>query len=86
MFSQGFCLWDTLGCDISPHFGPGAEFIHSGLSGGGKVLVNCQMGVSRSSALALAYMILYRYRGSTCYFSDFKTRDFSNNLTYRPLP
>ena len=25
-----------------------------------QVLVNCQMGVSRSSALALAYMILYR--------------------------
>ena len=28
-----------------------------------KVLVNCQMGVSRSSAMAMAYMILYRYGG-----------------------
>ena len=49
------------------------------------MLVNCQMGVSRSSALALAYMILYRYRGTACYFNDFKTLDFLNNLTYVDL-
>ena len=54
---QGFCLWDTVGCDISPYFGPAAQFIDDGLSGGGRVMVNCQMGVSRSSALAISYMM-----------------------------
>ena len=57
---QGFCLWDTVGCDISPYFGPAAQFIHTALEGGGKVVINCQMGVSRSSVLTMAYMILVR--------------------------
>ena len=57
---QGFCLWDTVGCDISGYFGPAAQFIHTALEGGGKVVINCQMGVSRSSVLTMAYMILVR--------------------------
>ena len=57
---QGFCLWDTVGCDISGYFGPAAQLIHTALEGGGKVVINCQMGVSRSSVLTMAYMILVR--------------------------
>ena len=49
-----------MGCDISGYFGPAAQFIHTALEGGGKVVINCQMGVSRSSVLAMAYMILVR--------------------------
>ena len=49
-----------MGCDISGYFGPAAQFIHTALEGGGKVVINCQMGVSRSSVLTMAYMILVR--------------------------
>ena len=49
-----------MGCDISGYFGPAAQFIHTALQGGGKVVINCQMGVSRSSVLTMAYMILVR--------------------------
>ena len=49
-----------MGCHISGYFGPAAQFIHTALEGGGKVVINCQMGVSRSSVLAMAYMILVR--------------------------
>jgi len=33
------------------------DFIASSLSNGGKCLVNCQMGVSRSGTCALSYMM-----------------------------
>lgn len=71
---QGLCLWDTLGCDISPYFGPAAQFIHHGLSSGGKVLVNCQMGVSRSSALAMSYMMLYQGWSAVQTMTEFRKR------------
>ena len=44
---QGFCLMDTTGCSIAPYFRPAAQFISAGLRTGGRVMVNCQMGVSR---------------------------------------
>ncbi|QQP52133.1 Uncharacterized protein FKW44_004173, partial [Caligus rogercresseyi] len=46
---KGFPLWDCPNCNILPYLGPAADFIKSAIDSGGKVLVNCQMGVSRSA-------------------------------------
>jgi protein-tyrosine phosphatase len=37
---------------------PALQFIHNALNRGGKVLVHCNMGISRSSSTILAYMML----------------------------
>ncbi|TKS85486.1 Dual specificity protein phosphatase 13 isoform A [Collichthys lucidus] len=44
--------------DLSPFFYPAAEFIHQALTSGGKVLVHCIMGMSRSATLVLVYLML----------------------------
>lgn len=54
----GFPLWDTPTCNIIPYMGCASEFIASAIQGGGKCLVNCQMGVSRSSSCAMAYLLI----------------------------
>jgi len=55
---KGLKLLDVAQQNISLHFPEVAEFIDEALAGGGKVLVNCQMGMSRSSTCVLAYLIL----------------------------
>ncbi|XP_029690850.1 dual specificity protein phosphatase 13-like isoform X1 [Takifugu rubripes] len=47
--------------DLSPFFHPAAEFIHRALSSGGKVFVHCAVGVSRSAALVLAYLMIHHH-------------------------
>uniref|UniRef100_A0A3B4BFN4 Dual specificity protein phosphatase n=1 Tax=Periophthalmus magnuspinnatus TaxID=409849 RepID=A0A3B4BFN4_9GOBI len=47
--------------DLSPFFYPAAEFIHQALTTGGKVLVHCAVGVSRSAALVLAYLMIHHH-------------------------
>ncbi|XP_034753913.1 dual specificity protein phosphatase 13-like [Etheostoma cragini] len=47
--------------DLSPYFYPAAEFIHLALASGGKVLVHCAVGVSRSAALVLAYLMIHHH-------------------------
>ena len=55
---KGLKLLDVSQANISIHFTEIAEFIDEALQGGGKILVNCQKGVSRSSAAVLAYLML----------------------------
>ena len=55
---QGLQLWDHNCVRILPYLGCANEFIADGMDSGGRVLVHCQMGVSRSSTAAIAYMML----------------------------
>ena len=54
----GFPLWDHPSCNLIPYFGCASEFINNAISSGGKCLINCQMGVSRSASCAMAYMMI----------------------------
>ncbi|XP_063162293.1 dual specificity protein phosphatase 13A-like [Candoia aspera] len=48
--------------DISPYFYSSAEFIHKALTmPGGKIFVHCAFGISRSSSLVLAYLMIYHH-------------------------
>jgi len=55
---KGLKLLDVSQTNISIHFNEVADFIDEAIAGGGKILVNCHMGVSRSSAAVLAYLML----------------------------
>ncbi|KAG7492787.1 hypothetical protein MATL_G00018300 [Megalops atlanticus] len=51
---------DSTHFDLNIYFRPAADFIHKALKqSDGKVLVHCIMGMSRSSTLVLAYLMLY---------------------------
>ncbi|XP_026170980.1 dual specificity protein phosphatase 26-like isoform X3 [Mastacembelus armatus] len=55
-------LDDSTHFDLDVYFQPAADFIHKGLkSPDGKVLVHCIMGMSRSSTLVLAYLMIYHH-------------------------
>ncbi|XP_064170885.1 dual specificity protein phosphatase 13A-like [Anguilla rostrata] len=52
---------DSTHFDLNVYFRPAADFIHKALKQtDGKILVHCIMGMSRSSTLVLAYLMLYQ--------------------------
>ena len=46
--------------DLKKYFNPAADFIHETIKSGGKVVVHCMAGVSRSASIILAYLVKYR--------------------------
>ncbi|XP_020651819.3 dual specificity protein phosphatase 13A [Pogona vitticeps] len=59
---HGVPAYDLPDFDLSPYFYPAAEFIHKALtSPGAKILVHCAVGISRSSSLVLAYLMIYHH-------------------------
>ncbi|KAI5639736.1 dual specificity phosphatase, catalytic domain-containing protein [Phthorimaea operculella] len=57
---KGFQLMDLPSTDISKYFYIAANFIDEGVSRGGRVLVHCFMGVSRSATCAIAFLMIKR--------------------------
>jgi hypothetical protein len=46
--------------DIGRHFGRCTRWIRAAIRGGGRVLVHCQQGISRSATIACAYVMITR--------------------------
>lgn len=55
---MGLEATDQMNFDLSIYFEKGANFIEKGLKSGGKVMVNCKQGASRSATLVLAYLMM----------------------------
>jgi len=61
---MGLDLMDSENCKIDAYFTTAASFIDKALrdfSGGGKILVHCFMGISRSATFVLAYLMIHRH-------------------------
>jgi atypical dual specificity phosphatase len=57
---MGFPMIDQPTTDISRYFYIASKFIENGIQSGGKVLVHCMMGMSRSATCVLAYLMISR--------------------------
>ena len=77
---MGFPLWDTPDCNLLPYMGCAADFIGSAIENGGKCLVNCQMGVSRSSSCAMVYLMIKKNMNALDVITQFRqNRDVRPN-------
>ncbi|KAG8338271.1 dual specificity protein phosphatase 3 [Homalodisca vitripennis] len=54
----GFSIMDLPVSNIGQYFAEVADFMEKAIKGGGKVLVHCLMGMSRSSTCVLAYLMI----------------------------
>ncbi|XP_043912681.1 dual specificity phosphatase 29-like [Protopterus annectens] len=58
----GVEAFDSASFAINVFFYPAAKFIHEGLNApGGKIFVHCAMGISRSAALVLAFLMIHQH-------------------------
>ncbi|XP_037919194.1 dual specificity protein phosphatase 13 isoform X2 [Hermetia illucens] len=57
---MGFPMMDQPTTDISRYFYIAAKFIENAVNSGGKVLVHCLVGMSRSATCVLAYLMICR--------------------------
>ena len=66
--------------DISKFFNPTAIFINDALAGGGRVIVNCLAGMSRSSTITVSFLMQKRGMSLEDAFTSVKQkRDVSPN-------
>ncbi|KAG0711823.1 Inactive dual specificity phosphatase 27 [Chionoecetes opilio] len=56
----GLNLIDLPFINISVHFDKGARFVDEALASGGKVLVHCRQGRSRSASIVVAFLMMHR--------------------------
>jgi len=57
---HGLELIDLPFANITPHFEPGAVFIEKALKTGGRILVHCRQGRSRSTSVLIAFLMSRR--------------------------
>jgi protein-tyrosine phosphatase len=50
-------VWDMPSANLRSHFDACHSFINEAISGGGKVLIHCFAGVSRSSTITISYLM-----------------------------
>ncbi|XP_071104834.1 dual specificity protein phosphatase 3-like [Haliotis cracherodii] len=58
---KGIEAIDHMSFNLYPFFQESADFIEKALDNGGKILVHCIQGVSRSATLAVAFLMLKRH-------------------------
>ncbi|XP_033751183.1 dual specificity protein phosphatase 3-like [Pecten maximus] len=54
----GIQAMDQMNFQLTPYFDKSAEFIQKAIDSGGKVMVNCKVGASRSATLVLVYLMI----------------------------
>lgn len=57
---MGFPMMDQPTTDISRYFYVASKFIENAITSGGKILVHCLVGMSRSATCVLAYLMICR--------------------------
>lgn len=53
-------LYDDPHCDLSQHFSAAFSFINEAINSKSNILIHCAMGVSRSSAILIAYLMKHQ--------------------------
>ncbi|XP_061182846.1 uncharacterized protein LOC133191154 [Saccostrea echinata] len=57
----GFEAMDMMHVQLTPFFQKSADFIDQGLKEGGKVMVHCKVGASRSATIVIAFLMMKRH-------------------------
>ena len=56
----GIPAYDTITFNLSRYFYEAADFVDAALRSGGRVLVHCHAGISRSATIVAAYLMIKR--------------------------
>ncbi|VDN21183.1 unnamed protein product [Gongylonema pulchrum] len=75
---------DSLIADLTPHFPLAAQFVRDSQKQGGKVLIHCAAGISRSAALCIICLVLNEGRSlREAYYDVLEKRPFiSPNIAF----